>query len=83
MVSISICVGSSCHLKGAYKVCDIFKNLIDKYGLAAEIDLNGCFCQGKCTEGVVIRINEDVITGVSPDKVFDIFSQYLLGSTVK
>ena len=79
MTTISICIGSACHLKGAHGVLEAFKNLIEKYKINARVVLEGNFCQGKCTEGVVIRINDEIITHVSKGKVYDIFIEKVLG----
>jgi NADH:ubiquinone oxidoreductase subunit E len=79
MTHISICVGSACHLRGAHAVLQAFSNLIDKYQVAVKIDLEGNFCRGRCTEGVVIMINDEIITNVSKEKVYDIFQKKVLG----
>jgi len=79
MVHISICVGSACHLRGAHAVLETFNNLIAKYGVAGSIDLEGNFCQGRCTEGVVIKINNEIITNVTKEKVYAIFREKVLG----
>lgn len=73
MVRIAICVGSACHLHGAHGVLEAFKNLIDKYQVCAKVDLGGSFCQGHCTEGVVVRIDDELITNVSRENVYDLF----------
>lgn len=79
MVTISICIGSACHLKGAHSVLEAFKLLIDKYSVNAKVVLEGNFCQNRCTEGVVIRINDEMVTNVSKDRVHQIFSEKVLG----
>lgn len=79
MVRISVCVGSACHLRGAHAIVEAFSNLIDKYHVEAKVDLEGNFCQGRCTEGVVIRINDEVITQVAKEKVHAIFVEKVLG----
>ena len=79
MVRISVCVGSACHLRGAHGILEAFMTLIDKYHVQAQVDLEGNFCQGKCTEGVVIRINDEIITHVSKEKVHGIFVDKILG----
>lgn len=78
MVKIAICIGSACHLRGAHGVLNAFNELIAKYKIAATINLEGNFCQGRCTEGVVIKIDDEVITNVSQDKVFAIFRDKVL-----
>lgn len=78
MLKISICFGSACHLRGAYGVLNAFKALLDKYEIPGTIDLEGGFCQGQCTEGVVIKINDEIITNVATDNVDYIFQQKVL-----
>lgn len=79
MLAVTVCVGSACHLKGSAEVIRILKDLIAAYGLEDQVALAGSFCQGHCTEGVVVRVGEELITGVSRDKVFELFQQKILG----
>jgi NADH:ubiquinone oxidoreductase subunit E len=81
MVTISICVGSACHLRGSHDVLNAFKLLIERYQANAQVSLEGNFCQGLCTEGVVIKINEEIITNVTKTKVFEIFSNKVMGGS--
>lgn len=78
MIKVAICVGSACHLRGAQGVLEAFSALVEKYRIAVSVDIEGNFCQGRCTEGVVIRINDEIITNVSREKVFDIFQEKIL-----
>lgn len=81
MVRLAICFGSACHLRGAYGVLEAFQALFEKYKLKRSIDLEGAFCNGHCTEGVVIKINDEIITHVSRDKVYEIFCEKILGES--
>jgi NADH:ubiquinone oxidoreductase 24 kD subunit len=78
MTKILICIGSACHLRGAHGVLNAFRALVDKYRLTATVNLEGHFCQGRCTEGVVIKIDDEIITNVSQEKVFSIFREKVL-----
>jgi NADH-quinone oxidoreductase subunit G len=78
MTKISICIGSACHLRGAHGVLHAFNALLERYGVQGQVDLEGNFCQGKCTEGVVIKINDEIITNVSKDRVHDLFVNKVL-----
>lgn len=73
MREISICVGSSCHLKGAHDVVEIFQNMLKEYSLENQIHLKASFCQGRCTDGVVITVDGEFITGVNPENAREIF----------
>ena len=75
MKEVSICVGSSCHLKGAYDVVEIFKAKVKEYELEDQIHLKASFCQGKCTDGVVVTVDDKLLTGVNSDNAEEIFYQ--------
>lgn len=77
-MKISICFGSACHLRGAYGVLHAFQVLFDRYKLPGDIDMEGHFCQGRCNEGVVIKINDEIITDVKVENVNAIFQQKVL-----
>ena len=59
MTTISVCIGSACHLKGSYQVVNALQNLIAEWNLADQIELKGTFCLKHCTQGVSVMINED------------------------
>lgn len=73
MKEVSICVGSSCHLKGAHDVVDIFKDKVEEYDLKDQIHLKASFCQGKCTDGVVVMVDDELLTDVNPENADEIF----------
>ena len=54
MITVSVCLGSACHLKGANGVLEAFLALIEKHQAQASVQMAGSFCQGRCTEGVVV-----------------------------
>lgn len=78
MVTISVCLGSACHLKGANGVLEAFLALIERHQVHARVQMAGNFCQGRCTEGVVVQIDDLIITHVSKDQVFELFTKYVL-----
>lgn len=68
MVIIQVCVGSSCHLRGAPQVVELFQKKVADQNLEGEVVLMGSFCSGKCNkEGVTVTVNDDVFTGVTKD----------------
>jgi NADH:ubiquinone oxidoreductase subunit E len=73
MKKIIICVGSSCHIKGAYEIVEILKKIINEERLETEIELGASFCQGKCTEGVVLKFDQEIVTKVSPENIRELF----------
>lgn len=78
-MTIEICVGSSCHLKGSRELAERFQNEIESRGLEAEITLAGCFCTGKCNrEGVTVVIDDVPHIGLTPDKFDEFFRTNVL-----
>lgn len=77
-MTISVCVGSSCHLKGSYNIIELMKTALKANGLEDSVLLNATFCLGKCTDGVTINVDDEIITGVSPDNFDEIFAKYVL-----
>lgn len=60
-MEITICIGSSCHLKGARDIVAKLETLIEEKGLKDQIHLKGAFCMGKCSvEGVSIKLNDEL-----------------------
>ena len=78
MVTISVCVGSSCHIKGAPEVIEKFQKLISDYDLYNLVELKGVFCLERCTEGVTIDIDGNIYSAVYPDAAVDIFRERVL-----
>ncbi len=77
MIFVSICVGSSCHLKGSERLVELFQNKIKEENLENDIVLSGSFCLGKCNRiGVTVSVgdgmDEEVIPGVTPEG-FNVF----------
>ncbi len=58
MVELSVCIGSSCHLKGSYNIIQIFQQMIEENALHKRIDLKATFCLRECSNpGVAVTVN--------------------------
>ena len=78
-MTVLICVGSSCHLKGSYEVIELFKARLKKENLEDKVNLKGTFCLGKyAIAGVSIQVDDQIITGVTPNNFDDVFNKYVL-----
>ena len=78
MVTLKICVGSSCHLKGSYDIIEKFQALKEQHQLGDEFSIEASFCMGNCVNGVCIRINDELCGGVHPSNVNEIFEEKIL-----
>ena len=78
-MNIQIGVGSSCHLKGSEQVVHLFQKAIEERNLADKITLAGSFCIGRCNrEGVTVQIDDEIITGVTPETFDRFFEKEIL-----
>ena len=71
-MKITVCIGSSCHIKGSRSVVEQLHHLITENGLTDKIELSGTFCMGKCQQGVCVTV-DDKFYSVTPDTVKDFF----------
>jgi NADH:ubiquinone oxidoreductase subunit E len=77
-MKINICVGSCCHLKGSYDILQLMKEAIELHQLDTKVNLSAAFCLGHCTNGVSVKIDEDIIDSVSKDNFKDFFQKRVL-----
>ena len=77
MLKITVCIGSSCHIKGSRQVVEQLQYLIAKNDLGAKVELGGTFCMGKCQQGVCVTVN-DSFHSVTPETVEEFFAQEVL-----
>jgi NADH:ubiquinone oxidoreductase subunit E len=59
MVTVTVCVGSSCHIKGAREVIMRFNELLKERDLEDKVELKGSFCMERCGEGINWQINDE------------------------
>ena len=77
-MTIQVCVGSSCHLRGSYQIIELMTEALKKNGLQDDVTLSAAFCLGKCTVGVSIKVDDEIVCGVSPENFQQIFDQHVL-----
>lgn len=77
-MNVYICVGSSCHIKGSYDIINLMREAISENHLEDKVNLSAAFCLGRCTDGVSVKVDEDVICSVSKENFPDFFRQHVL-----
>ena len=77
MLKITVCIGSSCHIKGSRQVVEQLQYLIAENNLGEKVELGGTFCMGKCQSGVWVTVN-DTFHSVTPETVGDFFANEVL-----
>jgi NADH:ubiquinone oxidoreductase subunit E len=48
VLDLTVCIGSACHLKGAYNLIQTFQQLIEEKSLHDKITLKSGFCMKLC-----------------------------------
>lgn len=74
MISLVVCVGSSCYVRGAERVAETFERLIRERGLDGRVELTGAFCMEQCSMGVSVRVGDTVCRctdGAAAESFFD------------
>ena len=77
MLKITVCIGSSCHIKGSRQVVEQLQYLIAESGLGDKVELGGTFCMGKCQQGVCVTVN-DSFHSVTPETTEEFFANEVL-----
>ena len=72
-MKVTVCIGSSCHVKGSRQVVEQLQALIAENNLSDKVELAGTFCLGRCQEGVCVTVDDEFFS-VSPDTVEDFFA---------
>lgn len=74
---ISVCIGSSCHLKGAYRLIEELRQYIIARGLIEQVELKANFCAGRCQHAVSVQMDGGPCIQVNKDGIEDFLSEYL------
>ena len=78
-MTIQICVGSSCHLKGSEQVVRQFQEAVEERRLSDRVVLAGSFCSGHCNrEGVTVQVDGEMFSGVTPATFDAFFAEHVL-----
>ncbi|HWS42844.1 MAG TPA: (2Fe-2S) ferredoxin domain-containing protein [Pseudoflavonifractor sp.] len=79
MVTLSVCIGSSCHLKGSYNVVQTFQQMIEEYALGDDVlQLKGSFCMKQCQNRGVGVMVDDAVHSVRPEEARAFFRDTIL-----
>ena len=77
MVKITICIGSSCHIKGSGRVVEQLQRLIAREALKDQVELAGKFCMGTCEKGVCVTVADKQFS-LTPETTEAFFNEEVL-----
>lgn len=78
-MEITICIGSSCHLRGSREIIGKLEKLVSENSLQDEVELKGSFCMGQCQKGVCVTVDGE-LHSLSPDDMEEFFNSHVLGA---
>ena len=76
-MKVTVCIGSSGHIKGSRHVVEQLQQLIADNKLEDKVELGGTFCMGNCQQGVCVSV-DDAFFSVSPDTAAQFFADEIL-----
>jgi len=76
-MKVTVCIGSSCHLKGSRQVVEQLQKLVAEHQLKDKVELAGTFCLGNCQKGVCVEI-DGAIYSVAPEDTERFFNDEIL-----
>ena len=76
-MKVTVCIGSSCHIKGSRPVVERLQERVSQENLGDKIELAGTFCMGKCQQGVCVTVDGEFFS-VSPETVDSFFETEIL-----
>ena len=80
-MKVTICIGSSWHLKGSRPIIEQLQDLVNEHNLQDKVELSGAFCMQNCVNGVSVTVDGELFS-VKPETVKDFFETQIL-ETVK
>ncbi len=76
-MKVTICIGSSCHLKGSRQIVEQLQYLVKENHLEDKVELGGTFCMGNCVNGVSVTV-DGRLCSLSPDNTKEFFEKEIL-----
>ena len=78
MITINVCVGSACHLKGSFEVIQGLQRLIAENNVADKVEIKGAFCIGRCMEAVSVTVNDKESFSLNENNVDSFFNETIM-----
>ena len=76
-MKVTVCIGSSCHIKGSRQVVEKLQTLIEANKLSDKVEHGRTFCMGKCQQGVCVTVDEE-FHSVTPENAEEFFKNEIL-----
>ena len=77
MITITICMGSSCFSRGNAETAAFIQQYVAENKLQDRVTVRGCLCEGECRNGPNIRVDNTLYENVSGDMAINIIKRQL------
>ena len=71
MITIEICMGSSCFARGNREVLEVLEKFIEENSADGEISLSGSLCMNRCSCGPHLTVNGDRLDFADPESALE------------
>ncbi|MEN2983957.1 MAG: [Fe-Fe] hydrogenase large subunit C-terminal domain-containing protein [Dictyoglomaceae bacterium] len=75
-IKVRVCLGTSCYLKGSYKILSELIELVRKEDWANNIEVVGTFCTENCSNAPNILVDDILITEANINKIREMLIEY-------
>ncbi len=75
-MKVTVCIGSSCHIKGSRQVIEQLQHLILANDLGDSVQLCSAFCLGDCQKDVCVTVDGELCS-VAPENVCEFFEKHV------
>jgi NADH:ubiquinone oxidoreductase subunit E len=79
-VKVTVCAGSSCHVRGSRTVLKRFAEIIRAQNLENRVALVGSFCMERCGESMNWKFNDEDISSESVEEAEQTLRAKLAGA---
>ena len=80
MTTVTVCVGSSCHIKGSREAIERFNEILQRHGMRGTVELKGSFCMERCGEGINWQVNDVPLTSATVEDAVAEFKRRVIGA---
>jgi NADH-quinone oxidoreductase subunit G len=81
-LTISVCVGTSCYVRGSQDLLHALLNHIDERHLQNAVDVKATFCFERCNKGPTVAIGDTILEKCTFEKACSVLKEKLSGMTV-
>jgi len=78
MLTIHVCIGSACHIKGSYNIINKLQSVIQEKQLGDRVEIKAALCLGNCKNAVSIKIDDGDVLSLSEKDVEQFVEKHIM-----